>query len=77
MGKKIMIELSKRLPMAPCTEAQFAELANHMGKSPISNALVMSDGYQVGTRSKRRTYISATAYRVATGKSLTGYVIKK
>jgi len=60
----------KQLNKTMCSEKQFAELAIAMNMSPLSNALIMSNGYQVGWRSNRRTYVSAIAYKTATGKNI-------
>lgn len=69
MDKTDLIKsLPDELPMVRATEDEYAILAHRLGATPFAKTLVMSNGTRVGKRSNRYCYVSAAAYKVASGE---------
>jgi hypothetical protein len=63
---------SGSLPLAMCTREEYAVVARRCGKPAEVPVLLMSNGVIVGRRSNRYFYVSPIAYRVASGRKLSG-----
>ncbi|MCG8538084.1 MAG: hypothetical protein MI808_23610 [Pseudomonadales bacterium] len=65
--------LACELPMVRVSRAEYVQLAQALGTTPLAKYLVMSNGVQVGWRSNRYCYVSPVAFKVATGQYPKGY----
>ena len=67
---------SSVLPLEMCTREEYEIVARHAGKPPEARSIMMSNGVQIGYRSNQHFYVASAAFRVASGRSLSGRTTK-